>query len=54
MNPERVKIAREITGQHINICSKTSFKGSIDAVLLKLLRKYDMTLEEYYDCYREF
>ena len=45
---DRIAIAEKISNEQIAICSRPTFKGHIDTVLLRLLKKYNMTLQEYY------
>lgn len=50
MNAEQVKIAKQIEAEQVRIISRPSFRGYFDKVLYRLLRKYDMSLDEYYAC----
>lgn len=44
-------LAKKICDEQYKICTRPSFKGYIDKVLFRLLKKYGITLEQFYAGY---
>jgi len=55
MNEEELNkladLAKKICDEQYKICTKSNFRGYIDKVLFKLLKKYNITLEDFYKGY---